>query len=99
MAQNNILQHSALVSALSQGDADADQESRAYGAIKQRLTNALAGFQPAACVALGSLQTAAAAAGQHQRIGMSGAHMAAGMELCRMSKLLLVAGNPANQHL
>jgi hypothetical protein len=29
---------------------------------------------------------------QQQVVGMSGAHMAAGLELCRSGKLLLVAG-------
>lgn len=77
----------------TQGDADADQESRIYGAIRQRLESSTAAFQPAACVALASLNAAAPAGQQQQqRVGLSGAHMAAGLEMCRMSKLLLIAG-------
>lgn len=64
-----------------------------YSAVTDKLQSALRAFQPATCCTL-----AAAAAGvggptgKQHRQGAAGAHMAAGLELCRLSKLLLVAG-------
>lgn len=78
-----------------------------YSAVAGRLQSALGGFQPATCCTLATTATAAAAAGAGtgggagsskvavQKLGMSGAHVAAGLELCRLSKLLLVSGNGA----
>jgi hypothetical protein len=72
---------------LPQGDRDADQQSRMYTAVAGKLQSALGSFQPATCC---TWATAAAAGGSKQQL--KAAHMAAGLELCRLSKLLLVAG-------
>jgi hypothetical protein len=76
-------------------DLEVQQNARGYAAVRERLQGALECFQPAACC---TLTAAAAAAGkqqagrQWQQLGVSGKSMAAGMELCRMSKLLIISG-------
>jgi hypothetical protein len=67
-----------------------------YTAVQPKLKSALDGFQPATCCTLATATTAAAGAARQQHKGaMSAAHVAAGLELCRLSKLLLVAGEAA----
>jgi hypothetical protein len=64
-----------------------------YTAVQPKLKSALDGFQPATCCTLATTTTAAGgAARQQHKAAMSAAHVAAGLELCRLSKLLLVAG-------
>jgi hypothetical protein len=64
-----------------------------YSAVQGKLRSALEGFQPATCCTLATATAAAGAgAGKQAKVAVSGAHMAAGLELCRLSKLLLVAG-------
>ena len=70
-----------------------------YSAVSNRLQSALAAFQPASCCTMATAAAAAAGAaasgGGKQQLytaAAAGAHMAAGLELCRLSKLLLVAG-------
>jgi hypothetical protein len=80
-------------------DLEVQQNARGYAAVRERLQGALEGFQPAACCTVTPAAAAAAAAagkqpagGQWQQLGVSGKSMAAGMELCRMSKLLIISG-------
>jgi len=75
-----------------QGDEDVDQESLMYSAVTDKLQSALRAFQPATCCTLAAAAGVGGAAGKQHRQGAAGAHMAAGLELCRLSKLLLVAG-------
>jgi hypothetical protein len=64
-----------------------------YSAVQGKLRSALEGFQPATCCTLATATAAAGAgAGKQAKVVVSGAHMAAGLELCRLSKLLLIAG-------
>lgn len=77
---------------LSQGDRDADQESFMYTAVQEKLKKSIEGFQPASCCTLATATAAGGAGKQPKSAAVSGAHMAAGLELCRLSKLLLIAG-------
>jgi len=66
-----------------------------FAAVQHKMQSALRSFQPAACCTMASLAGTSALQQQQQQqqvVGMSGAHMAAGLELCRSGKLLLVAG-------
>jgi hypothetical protein len=64
-----------------------------YTAVQEKLRKSLEGFQPATCCTLATAAAAAAAgAGKQARAAASGVQIAAGLELCRLSKLLLIAG-------
>lgn len=69
-----------------------------YTAVQSKLKSALDGFQPAACCTLATATAAAGAGRQTQKAAGSGAHVASGLELCRLSKLLLVAGGWGVSH-
>jgi hypothetical protein len=77
-------------------DLEVQQNARGYAAVRERLQGALECFQPAACCTFTPAAAGAAgkqqAGGQWQQLGVSGKSMAAGMELCRMSKLLIISG-------
>jgi hypothetical protein len=79
-------------------DLEVQQGARGYAAVRERLQGALECFQPAACCTLTPAAATAAGkqqqgvGGQWQQLGVSGKSMAAGMELCRMSKLLIISG-------
>lgn len=62
-----------------------------YTAVQEKLRKSLEGFQPATCCTLATA-AAAAGAGKQARAAASGVQIAAGLELCRLSKLLLIAG-------
>jgi hypothetical protein len=63
-----------------------------YTAVAGKLQLALGSFQPATCCTWATAAAAAAAAAGGGKQQHKAAHMAAGLELCRLSKLLLVAG-------
>ncbi|WIA11184.1 hypothetical protein OEZ85_011314 [Tetradesmus obliquus] len=89
-------------------DLEVQQGAAGYAAVRERLQGALECFQPAACCSLNP--AAAAAAGvqqqagaqrqqqQQQQLGVSGKSMAAGLELCRMSKLLIISAFLASRN-
>lgn len=62
-----------------------------YTAVQEKLRRSLESFQPATCCTLVAA-AAAAGAGKQTRAAASGVQVAAELELCRLSKLLLIAG-------
>uniref|UniRef100_A0A383W9P4 Uncharacterized protein n=1 Tax=Tetradesmus obliquus TaxID=3088 RepID=A0A383W9P4_TETOB len=88
-------------------DLEVQQGAAGYAAVRERLQGALECFQPAACCSLNPAAPAAAGvqqqqAGaqrqQQQQLGVSGKSMAAGLELCRMSKLLIISAFLASRN-
>eukprot|EP00775_Hariotina_reticulata_P004972 gene4972-5213_t len=102
-AQQQQQQPPAAAGAVSEDQVgeEVEQQARRFAAVQHKMQSALRSFQPAACCTMASLATTSAGQQQQQVVvvvGMSGAHMAAGLELCRLGKLLLVAAFLASRN-